>query len=232
MKRFYKLAAVSAVETGFSVTLDGRGVRTPEGTPLVLPNAALAEAVAAEWLAQGEKIVPQTMPLTQLASTALDRVRGKRAPVLAHLLNYVGTDLLCYRAASPRDLVERQERIWQPLLDWAATSLEAALPVTEGLSPIEPPPAAVEALRRKIETYDDWALTALQSAVAALGSLVLGLAVAERRLTAEEAFAASQLDETYQIEFWGDDEEAIKRREVLRNDVASAGRFIELCFQS
>ena len=107
MRRFYKEAAVSAEAEGFAVTLDGKTVRTPEGTKLVLPNQALAEAVASEWLAQVETIKPHTMPLTQLASTALDRMGPKRGPVVDHILSYADTDLLCYRAMSPGDLVER-----------------------------------------------------------------------------------------------------------------------------
>ncbi|HVI52695.1 MAG TPA: ATP12 family protein [Candidatus Sulfotelmatobacter sp.] len=229
MKRFYKQAAVAAAAEGFAVTLDGRTVKTPEKSPLVLPYAALAEAVAGEWLAQVDEIKPHTMPLTQLASTALDRVAGKRRPVVEHVLNYAGTDLLCYRAESPSDLVARQHGLWQPVLDGVSAALGVEIDVTSGILPIVQPDATMAALRRHVEAYDDWRLTALQAAVAGMGSLFLGLSMIDGRLTAEEAFAASQLDETYQIEFWGDDAEAIKRREALRNDIAAAGRFVELC---
>jgi chaperone required for assembly of F1-ATPase len=231
MKRFYKQAAVSAVANGFAVTLDGRTVKTPQATQLVLPNQPLAEAVAAEWLAQGETILPHTMPLTQLASTALDRVGGKREPVIEHVLAYAGTDLLCYRAESPSDLVARQSSLWQPILDGLTAALGVEIRITTGLLPISQSDETMATLRRHVEAYDDWVLTAFQSAVAALGSLYLAIALADGRLNAEEAFAASQLDETYQREFWGDDEEAKARREVLRNDISSAGRLIELCLR-
>lgn len=231
MRRFYKHAAISVGEQGVCVTLDGKPIRTPGGTPLILRDAELAEELAAEWHAQGEEIKPEAMPLTQLASTALDRVAGKRGPVVDHVLGYAGTDLLCYRAVSPRDLVERQTRLWQPILDWLAGHLDVTLEITEGVFPISQPEPTMAALRRHVEGYDDWSLTAFQSAVAALGSLYLALALAEGRLSADEAFAASQLDETYQIELWGEDPEATKSREVLRKDVAASARFLELCLR-
>jgi len=231
MKRFYKVAAVAAVDDGFAVTLDGKTIRTPMGTHLRVPHEPLAEAIAEEWLAQEETVKPHTMPLTQLASTALDRVAEKREAMIAHMLNYADTDLLCYRAQSPSDLVARQTSLWHPILDGVAASLGVEIRVTHGVLPISQPEATMEALRRKVESYDDWRLTALQSAVSALGSLFLALAMLEGRLNADEAFAASELDETYQIEFWGEDPEATKRREALRNDIAAAGRFVELCLR-
>jgi len=187
--------------------------------------------VAGEWLAQEETIKPHTMPLTQLASTALDRMGPKRGPVVDHIVSYADTDLLCYRATSPGDLVERQTRLWQPILDGLTAKLGVEIEYTAAITPITQPAVTKDTLRRHVEALDDWTLTALQAAVAALGSLYLGLALADGLLSSEEAFAASNLDETYQIEFWGDDDDAIGRREVLRNDVSSAGLFIELCLR-
>lgn len=228
IKRFYKAAGSAAQDDGFAVTLDGRFVRTPAGTPLHLPSAALAEAVAAEWQGQGDHVEPTSMPLMQLAATALDRVGPKREAVLDELLRFVATDLLCYRAAEPQDLIDRQARVWQPVLDWAMTRYDAPLCVTSGVMPVPQPDDALAALRRAVALLDDWRLTALQSATAASGSLVLALALVEGRLDALQAFAASQLDELYQIELWGDDPEAEARRERLRHDVAAAGRLVAL----
>jgi len=229
MKRFYTLAAVAETEGGFSVTLDGRPIRTPVGKPLLVPHLSLAEAIAGEWLAQEDDILPHSMPLTQLASTAIDKLDGNRQTVVEHLLRYCETDLLCYRAELPRDLALRQELVWQPIVDWTSVVLGAEMLLTTGLLPITQPEHSVAKLREKIEAYDDLRLTALQSAVAALGSLLLGLALIEGRLTAGEAYAASELDATYQIEFWGDDPESTRRREALRKDIAAAGLFLELC---
>jgi chaperone required for assembly of F1-ATPase len=228
MKRFYSEAATVGRSDGFVITLDGKPVRTPAGQILLLQSSALAEAIANEWSTQGENILPERMPLTQLASTALDRVIPNRPAILAQLLDYGKTDLLCYRAHGPGDLVERQDQVWQPLIDWAMASFDVVLRVTRGIIPVEQPEASLAALINVLERYDDMRLTALQSAVAATGSLLLGLALVEGRLDAEAAFAASQLDETYQAELWGEDAEAAKARLSLRNDIAAAAQFIDL----
>ncbi len=229
MKKIYTHVAVAKTAEGFGIALDGRPLRTPGGRPLAVVHELLATAIAAEWAAQNEVILPETMPMTQLASTALDRVVPNRQAIIDQLVNYGGTDLLCYRAANPRDLTERQEDVWQPLVDWVSVDLGAELVVTSGVVPIAQPESSLAALRRIIEAYDDFRLAALQSAVAAMGSLILGLALTEGRIGADDAFRASQLDETYQIEFWGEDEEARLRREGLRKDVAAAAHFLELC---
>ncbi len=227
-KRFYAQAQAVAAESGFAIHLDGKPVKTPRGRPLAAPSLALAEAIAAEWTAQDEMVVPATMPLTQLASTALDRVGPERAHITGELMTYAGTDLLCYRAEIPVDLAARQTRDWQPLLDWAALTFDAPLVVTTALQAVAQPPQALAALERSLDRTDVWRLTAIQSATAALGSLVLALALAEGRLTAAEAFELSQLDETYQIEQWGEDYEAADRRAALAADIAAAARLLDL----
>ena len=227
-KRFYKQAEARQAETGFSIHLDGKPIKTPTGHPLATPSQTLAQAIAQEWDEQGEMVTPATMPLTQLASTAIDRVGPERAHITNELMNYAGTDLLCYRAETPGDLVARQTREWQPLLDWAALSLDAPLVTTTAMMAISQPPQALAALEHHLGRFDVWRLTAIQSATAALGSLVLALALAEGRLSAGEAFQVSQLDETYQIEQWGEDYEAADRRAELAADIAAAGRFLDL----
>lgn len=227
-KRFYTQAEARKAEAGFAIHLDGKPVKTPTGRPLTTPGQALADAIAQEWAEQGDMVSPAAMPLTQLASTAIDRVGPERAHITNELMNYAGTDLLCYRAETPGDLVARQTRDWQPLLDWAALTLDAPLVTTTALSAIAQPPQALTALKHHLDRADVWRLTAIQSATAALGSLVLALALAEGRLSAEEAFQVSQLDETYQIEQWGEDYEAADRRAELAADIAAAGRFLDL----
>jgi len=228
LRRFYDAASTAESEDGFAVHLDGRPVRTPGGRFLHVPARPLAEAIATEWDAQVETIQPATMPLTQLASTALDRVAPERETITGYLMAYAGTDLLCYRAESPADLAERQNRAWQPLLDWAAETLEAPLDSTVSVLAVDQPDHALAALAEHLERQDSWRLTAIQAAAAATGSLVLALALAERRIDAEAAWSLSQLDETYQIEQWGEDAEATSRRAALKRDIAAAEQLLSL----
>ncbi|HYH39279.1 MAG TPA: ATP12 family protein [Azospirillum sp.] len=228
MKRFYKTVSVAAVDGGWEVRLDGRSVRSPAKAPLVFRSEPLAQAVAGEWEAQGERIDAHSMPMMQLASTAVDVVVKNRAAIVESVAKYAETDLLCYRAEHPRELVDRQARQWQPILDWATLRYDAPLHVHAGLMPKPQPEDATRALRSAVDAHDDWMLSALQNATAACGSLVLGLALVERRIDAAEAFEASQVDETWQIEQWGEDAESTKRRAALRADIEASRRFVDL----
>ena len=228
MKRLYSLVAVLDAPGGFGVALDGRPVRTPRGEVLALPDAALAEAIAEEWRAQGDTVVPHTMPLMRLVCTAVDRVAETRPAVIDHLLAFAGTDMLCYRSAEAAGLAREQERLWQPLLDWAASVLAVPLETTTGLLPVPQPAPALAALRRHVESYDDWRLTALADAVAALGSLVLGLALAEGRIDADEAIAAADLEEDWQNRRWGVDPLAAERRRAVAGEIRAAAGLLAL----
>jgi chaperone required for assembly of F1-ATPase len=228
MKRFYRSVEVLVVEEGHAIGLDGKPVRTPRGRRLALPSAALAEAVAAEWLAQADTIRPKEMTLTAIANTAIDRVAADKDGAVALLMRYAETDLLCHRAEGPADLVARQHAAWQPPLDWLEARFGAALAVTAGVIPVAQPAASLTALEHALESQDAFRLAALSTAVAATGSLVLGLALAENRLSAEEVFALAQLEETYQNEKWGEDAEAAARREGLRTDVEAAALLLRL----
>jgi chaperone required for assembly of F1-ATPase len=228
IKRFHKQAGVAASDVGFAVQLDGRGVKTPAGRKLQVPSEKLAQAIAAEWDAQEAEIKPYTMPLTQLASTALDRVGPERAVIVDQMVAYAVTDLLCYRAESPSDLVALQTRVWQPLLDWSKAHLDAGLLVTTGVIAIGQPAEALAALRARLDGYDVWRLTVAQAACSASGSLVLALALTEGRLTGEECFTASNLDEAYQVALWGDDYEAADRRAELQRDIQAAADLLSL----
>jgi len=228
MKRVYRTVTVEAVEGGWEVRLDGKPLRSPAKAPLILPTQALADGVAAEWDAQAETVQPHTMPLMQLASTTVDRVIPQRDAIVDGTVAYGGTELLCYRADHPRELVERQHQHWQPLLDWAALRYDAVLVSTVGIMHRPQSDAALKALRAAVERLDDWRLSGLQSAVATSGSLIVALALLEGRVDAETAFAVSQLDETFQIEQWGEDAEATQRRQSLRADLMATERFLAL----
>ena len=228
MKRFYKTVGLETVDGGWEVRLDGRSVRSPAKAALVFRSEPLARAVAEEWERQGDEINPHSMPLMQLASTAVDVVGKNRESIVDGVAKYAETDLLCYRAEHPRELADRQARAWQPLLDWATLRYDAPLHVCAGLMPKPQPEDALRALRNAVDAQDDWMLSALQSATAACGSLIVALALVEERIDAAEAFATSQVDETYQIEQWGEDPEATKRREALRLDIEAARRFVDL----
>ncbi len=228
MKRFYEEAAAIEAGDGFAVTLDDKAVLTPSRNPLTLPTLALAEAVAAEWAAQEEIVRHQDMVLMSLACTAIDLIRPRRSEAVAELTDYGGTDLICYRAERPGDLVAQQNEVWQPLVDWAALQLDAPLATTSGLIAAPQPEAALTALARAVEAHDDWALTGLATAVKTAGSLVIGLALSHGRLDVEGAFAAAELHESQQIEAWGDDPEATKRRAQVLRDLETAARFLAL----
>jgi chaperone required for assembly of F1-ATPase len=227
-RRFYKSAAAVAVEGGFAVTLDGRPLRTPGGNDMVLASDGLARAVVEEWLAQGKTVEFRTMPLTQIANTMIDRVRGSRERIIADVVRHAESDLLCYRATGPRDLVERQEVEWQPMLDWVSETFGASLTVKAGITPIPQPGAAVAVLRSAVARVDDAALVVLATVAAVTGSLVLALAFVHGRVDADAACRIAHLDETWQNEIWGEDAEARRRRNAIAEEVHAAGRFLKL----
>lgn len=227
-KRFYERVSVEAEEGGFVVHLDGKTLRTPAKKPLILPSRSLADALAAEWQAQSDSIVPATMPLMQLVSTALDRIVPHRNAVMDEMMRYAETDLLCYRAGHPAELTEIQARRWQPLLDWAAEQLGARMVVTEGLIAVAQPTRALLVLRQHLEGLSLWQLTAAQSLTAACGSLILSLATVAGRVSGETAWELALLDELYQNERWGEDWEATERRAVLRRDILAAEQLVRL----
>jgi chaperone required for assembly of F1-ATPase len=227
-KRFYRNAEAAVSEGGYSVVLDGRPVKTPGGQPLVVSTEVLAEAMAAEWMAQVEVIRPHTMPLTQLSATVVDKVGPERQVVADRLVSYAATDLLCYRAGEQTDLADLQNASWQPLLDWLTETFGARLNVTSGVIPVDQPRHAIDALRPAVEGLGDVELTVLASIVPASGSLVVGLALVLGRIDDETAFEISQLDESYQMDRWGDDIEAAERRRGLREDIRAAATFLAL----
>ena len=226
-KRFWTAATVHPVEGGHTVRLDGRDVRTPLKTLTVMPTRALAEGVAAEWDAQEGLIDPLSMPLTRAVNATLDKVVPQRAEVAANLLEYGGTDLLCYRATGPARLAARQAEAWDPLLDWADTALGARLDVTEGVMYVAQPADAMEALRTRIEAMTPWELTALSEFVTLSGSLIIALRAMEGT-DPDALWPLSRVDETWQAEQWGEDAEEAERVARRRADFVQAGRYLSL----
>lgn len=228
VKRFYKEVSVGEADGGFAVLLDGRPLKTPSRSAFALPNRALAEAVAGEWRSQTEEIDPQTMPLTRLVNTAIERVPANRAPVAEQTLAIGKSDLLCYRAEAPHTLVARQVEMWDPVLDWLHQRHGARLAVTQGIQFVQQPAEAQMALEMAVWGHDDFMLTGISAAASILGSLVLALALAENRLSAKEAFRLATLDEAFQTERWGADAEAEARLDRLAAELAAIERFFAL----
>ena len=226
MKRFYRDVRVAPGAHGHQILLDGRPMHTPAKQLLAAPAAPLAEAIAEEWRGQGDTIRPDAMPITRLASTAIDRMPTQRQAAIEELAAYAETDLVCYRAAEPFELVQRQHQAWQPMLEWLTRTYGVKLAVTTSVLPVAQPAAARARLRSAIEDLGDWPLVGMHMATTALGSLVLGLGLLHGRLDADAALAASLLDELYEIERWGSDFEAERRHEALRRDVTGAARFL------
>lgn len=230
-KRFWTEATVAEAEGGFRVLLDGREVNTPGKVPLVMPTRAMAEAVAEEWDAQEEEIKPLTMPHTRSANSAIERVTPQLAEVAEMLLGYGDTDLLCYRAEGPNDLTQRQAAEWDPMLDWAADALEARLEPRVGVMWISQPAASMAAMDRALRDVAPFPMTAMHDLVTLTGSLVLGLAVAKGRISAKEAWRLSRIDEAWQIEQWGADEEAEEVAAIKEAQLLHAEAFWGLCFE-
>lgn len=232
MKRFWDTASVQATEKGHSILLDGKPMRLPSGAPLVVGPARLARAIGEEWQAaggtKGGEMSFKDTPLTRLAGTALERITPNPAPTVDAIARYGETDLLCYRAEAPQNLVERQQRQWQPWLDWVALIYDAPLRVAAGVGYVKQHHDSIAALRCAVGALDVDALAGLGIAVPALGSLVLGLALAAGEMDAETAYALGALDELFQAEQWGDDDEAVDRRTGMLADIVLAARYIDL----
>jgi chaperone required for assembly of F1-ATPase len=228
LRRFYKAVSVTDEPDGFGIALDRRPVRTPARAPLIVPTRTLAEALAEEWAAQGEHIVPAGMVLTRLANTAIDRVTGREQPVAADIVAYAGCDLLCYRADAPERLAARQAAAWDPLLTWAARRLGSHFVCVTGLVHHPQPAAALDTLARAVQDQGPFRLAALHTITTLTGSAVLALALLEGAISADAAWSAAHVDDDWQIEQWGSDVEAQARRAARRHEFDCAVRLLEL----
>ena len=228
MKRFWKQAASVQRDTGWGVELDGRPLRTPARELLTVPTLALAEAIAAEWNGVGDPVDPRAMPLTGLANAAIDRVVPDRQAFASSLGKYAEGDLTCYRAESPRELVERQAESWDELLGWARRRFDVDFRTTSGLLHVDQPPATVERLAHAVSALDAFHLAGLSPLVTISGSLIAALSVLEGGSAAEQAWDAVTVDDRWQREQWGSDAEAEAALENRRRDFLAAARFLEL----
>jgi chaperone required for assembly of F1-ATPase len=228
IRRFYKTVAAELRGDGFAVTLDGRPVRTPGKAVLIVPTRGLAEAVAEEWRAQGETIEPLSMPLTRLSNTALDRVLGRETEIVDEIVKYVGSDLLCYRADHPGELVMRQAAAWDPVLAWARESQGVTLTLQTGLMPVAQPAETLQRVAGMLSGRSPFALCALHNMTTLTGSALLALAHAEGRLTPAAAWTAAHVDEDYQIAQWGEDAEAAARRARRWSEMEASARLLVL----
>lgn len=224
-RRFYKAAAAAPVEGGFAVQLDGRTPKSPARKPLVAPTKALAEMIAAEWDAQVEYIDNSLMPASRLAFTAIDRIAETRAEVAREVTAYASSDHLCYRAEHPTPLVERQNREWGAILDWAKAEHGLAFTPVAGIIHQPQPPATLAAVEALALTLDDFTLAGVAFAAGLFGSTVLALAVRAGRLTGQRALDLSRLEETFQAEQWGQDAEATARAAFLAVEATMIDRW-------
>ena len=224
MKRFWK----EVVAKDGEILLDGRAVRTPARALLILPTSTLAEAVANEWRTVGEKIDPRAMPLTGFANAAIDKIAPDPTSFAAGLATYGETDLLCYRAENPPELVARQAVIWDPLLDWARARYDIAFAVTAGIVHRAQPPETLARLSTAIAARTPFELAALSPVVSIGGALIVALMLAEDAITPDAAFDATHLDELWQAELWGEEWMAADTRARRRADFVSSGRMLAL----
>lgn len=227
-KRFWTTTGVRETEGGFTISLDDRGVKTPGKTDLTLPTRALADAIAAEWDAQEGEIDPMTMPLTRAANSALDKVIPQHAEVAEMLAAYGGTDLLCYRAEAPVELATRQAAAWDPVLDWVEGQFGLRLNVGTGVMHVAQPKGTQQVLGAPLRDADAYRLTALHDLVTLSGSLVLALAVSHEHLSADQAWDLSRIDETFQNEQWGIDDEAAAAAAAKKAAFLTADRLLQL----
>lgn len=229
LKRFYKDAGVTGRDGLFVLTLDGRSARTPAKATLASSSKPVMDAVAAEWAAQGAVVLPDTMPLTRLLNSTLDGVASAMDAVAAEIVRYAGSDMVCYRASEPDTLVAQQERAWNSVLAWANDSLEAEFLLAEGVVHVVQPPATLAKVAARVSTLrEPLALAALNLLTSLTGSALIALMLADGAITSDEAWSAAHVDEFYQAQTWGEDEEALERRVRRRTEFDAAVRVFTL----
>jgi chaperone required for assembly of F1-ATPase len=224
-KRFYKTVSVTERQ---GIALDGRGVKTPLKAPLILPTSALAAAVAEEWQAQGEFINPHAMPLTKLSNTAIDRATAEKTNIAAEILEFAGSDMVCYRAEAPQGLVIRQTKHWNPVVAWAESELDARFATVSTLTHMRQSDAALAAIEKHVLALDPFTFTAVHSLTNLTGSALLAIMLAADGVSVENAWAAANVDEDWQIETWGRDDEAMGRRAGRWDEFSGCVKFARL----
>jgi len=226
MRRFYEKVGVTEAPDGFMIALDGRAMKTPGKDTLLLPTAALAEAVADEWQAQGEQIDAKAMPITRLANTTIDRVAPRFELVASEISGFAATDMLCYRADDPPELAVQQKTVWDPYLMWAVDRFSAPLKTATGIMPVAQEEASLVAFGAEVRACTPFELTALSEFTNGFGSLVLALAYMDGYAAFEPIWQASLLDQMFQEGLWGEDLEAKEKRDILLNELGAARLFL------
>lgn len=225
-KRFYSSAGVGEADGGFSVTLDGKPIKTPSGRKVIVPARSIAETIVAEWNAQGDTIDPLTMPVTRLANSVVQGVVDKVDAVTDDVAKYLGTDQLFYRAGHPEALVAREARHWDPVLFWAADTLGAHFILGEGIVPVRQPEQAIAAARAALPS-DPWLIAALHVITTLTGSALLALALFHDAIDEDRAWVAAHVDEDWNAEKWGVDEEVAARRAARLVDYKAASGILK-----
>lgn len=226
MKKFYKIAESGTAPGGHVVRLDGKLVKTPMHHPLIVDSPTLAAAMAQEWEAQGDEIVPSSMPMTQLANTLIDKGRGHdRAQMEETLCDYAASDLVCYFADHPQDLIQRQEKRWLPLLEWMEKTFSVPLERVVGIQYHHQPQDSLDTIARLIAALTPEEFVVVQAVVHTTGSLVIALALLHGVLSEEEAWEAACVDEIYQLEKWGEDADARQRLDMIKADIRAIKAF-------
>jgi chaperone required for assembly of F1-ATPase len=220
-KRFYATTNVAPADGGFAVTLDGKTIKTPSGRVVAIPSRTIAEAVAAEWDAQGDTIDPLTMPMTRFANSVVDAVVDRVDIVRDDVAKYFATDLLFYRAGHPEALVAREAQHWDGVLFWAADALGAHFILAQGIIHVSQPEQAIAAARDALP-HDPWSVAALHVVTTLTGSALLALALHRGERDADQVWSAAHVDEDFNREQWGDDEEVVARRTARRLDFDAA----------
>ena len=228
MKRFWKEVTVEPEGDGWTIELDERPVKTPARAALVVPTSVLADRIADEWREVADTIDPREMPLTGLANAAIDRVAPDRHAFAQGLARYAEADLLCYRAEGPRALVALQQQQWDGLLDWARRRYDVDFVVTAGIVHVAQPPATISRLSHAVAAFDPFQLAGLSPLVTVGSSVITALAVVEKAISADAAWAAVTVDECWQLDQWGADAEAEAVLENRRSDFLSGARFLDL----
>ena len=228
-KRFWKEAVAEPCAGGFTVRLDARAVKTPLKADLILPTLQMAQAIAVEWDAQTGLVKPDTMPVTRAANSAIDKIVPQFDEVAGLLAAYGASDLICYRATDPQALIARQAQAWDPLLAWSVEVLQAPLVATAGVIHITQPEQSLARLSALVKALDPFRLAGIHDLIAIGGSLVLALAVTHRKITAEQAWGLSRIDEVWQQELWGTDDEAAELAAYRKRAFLEADRFYQLC---
>ncbi len=226
-KRFWQSVTVDTEDAGFVIRLDQRAVKTPTKRSLVVPTQAIAEKIAGEWDAQTDKVDPASMPWTRSANAAIDKVATQMDEVRGHLAGYADTDLLLYRAEGPASLVARQRERWDPVLDWVQDRFGARLVLTEGVMPVAQDAEVLAKVTGAMDDMTDFQLTGFYDLVTLSGSFSLAIATTERFQSADQAWGLSRLDEDWQIEQWGHDDEAFAQSQLKQASFLHAAEFFQ-----